>query len=54
MESLIEALRVDKVGKKVRTEPKECLTLGVNRRQVGEEDRGTVVREAREPGVCFV
>lgn len=34
----------------MRTEPKECLTLGINRGQVTEEDRGSVVRETREPG----
>lgn len=34
----------------MRTEPKKCLTLGVNRRQVTEEDGGSVVRETREPG----
>ena len=42
------------MGGNVRTEPKECLTLGVNRGQVTEKDRGSVARETRHPGVQMV
>lgn len=38
----------------MRTEPKECLILGVNRRPVTEEDRGSVARETRQPGVQII
>jgi len=38
----------------VRTEPKECLTLGVSRGPVTEEDRGSVARETRQPGVQII
>ena len=37
----------------MRAEPKECLTLGVNRGQVTEEDGGNVVRDQRTR-VCTI
>lgn len=54
IEILIEVSRVNKMRKKsVRTEPKECLALGINRGHITKEDRGSGQRDKRTGSVHY-